>query len=196
MRFGTEHRYYSVGDLERLPVTEEFLRRRPTVILDRDGTLNERAPRAQYVTAPEDFNWLAGALEALRRFNEAGWRVIVVSNQAGIARGAMTEADLGQIHERMKSEVEEAGGHIDAIYYCPHGWDEGCECRKPRPGMLFQAQRAFHLDLTRTPFVGDDERDGQAAAAAGCPFFLVSDQEPLIEITQRLLASQHAENVT
>ena len=194
--YWTEHRYYSVGNLERLPVTEEFLRRRPTVFLDRDGTLNQRAPRGEYVTTPEDFRWLGGALEALRLFNEAGWRVILVSNQAGIARGVMTEADLGRIHERVTSEAEEAGGRIDAIYYCPNGWDEGCECRKPLPGMFFQAQRAFHLDLTSTPFVGDDERDGQAAVAAGCPFFLASDQDPLIEITHRLLANHQAESLT
>ena len=66
-----------------------------------------------------------------------------------------------------------AAGAIEAIYHCPHDWDEGCECRKPAPGMLFQAQREFDLDLTRTPFIGDDERDGQAAAAAGCPFAMV-----------------------
>ena len=73
----------------------------------------------------------------------------------------------------MRAEAAAAGGRIDAIYHCPHDWDEGCACRKPRPGMLFQAQRDHHLDLTRTFFVGDDERDGQAAAAAGAPFVLV-----------------------
>ena len=72
---------------------------------------------------------------------KAGYRVIVVSNQAGIGRGEMTEEALRQIHERMKAETAEAGGEIEAIYYCPHDWNEGCECRKPKPGMLFQAQR-------------------------------------------------------
>jgi D-glycero-D-manno-heptose 1,7-bisphosphate phosphatase len=76
---------------------------------------------------------------------------------------------------------------VDAVYHCPHGWDDGCDCRKPKPGLLFQAQRDHHLDLTRTWFIGDDERDGQAARAAGCPFGFVSDDRPLLEVTQRLL---------
>ncbi len=186
--YWTEHRYYSVGSLERLPITEEFFARRPTVIIDRDGTLNERPPRAEYVRRPEDFVWLPGALEALRLLAEADYRVIVVSNQAGINRGALTTTDLEEIHARMLSEVEAAGGRIDAIYVCPHDWDEGCDCRKPRPGMLLQAQREHHLDLTRTFFLGDDERDGQAADAAGAPFALVSEETPLLDLVRPLIA--------
>jgi histidinol-phosphate phosphatase family protein len=179
----TEHRYYSVGSLDRLPATERFLARWPTVILDRDGTLNRRPPRAQYVTTPAEFEWLPGSLDALRLLREHGYRIIVVSNQAGIGRGAMTEAELEKVHARM---VDEADGAIEAIYHCPHDWDEGCACRKPAPGMLFQAQRDLDLDLTRTPFIGDDQRDGQAAEAAGCPFVMVSDDRPLLNAVQEL----------
>lgn len=188
--YWTEHRYYSVGSLERLPVTEEFFARRPTVILDRDGTLNERPPRAEYVRRPQDFHWLPGALEALRLLEEAGYRVIVVSNQAGINRGALTASELEAIHERMHADARAAGGRIAAVYTCPHDWDEGCDCRKPKPGMLFQAQREHHLDLTRTFFLGDDERDGEAAEAAGCPFALVSDDSPLLDLTHDLIAGR------
>ena len=180
--YWSEHRYYSVGNLERLPITEDFLARRPAILLDRDGVLNEKAPRAQYITRPEDFRFLPGALEALRRLTEAGYRIIVVSNQAGINRGAMTEDDLAAVHRKMMAEIEAAGGRVDAIYHCPHDWDEGCDCRKPKPGMLHQAQREWHLDLTRTLFVGDDERDGEAAEAAGCPFELVTHQRSLLDI--------------
>ncbi|MBI4354250.1 MAG: HAD-IIIA family hydrolase [Candidatus Omnitrophica bacterium] len=188
--FVTDHRYYSVSSHERLPLTQRFLARSPTVILDRDGVLNVKPPRAEYVRSWNDWQWLPGALEALRRLRETGYRVIVVSNQAGIARGAMTEADLTAVHERLKAEVEAAGGRIDAIYYCPHGWDEGCECRKPKPGMLVAAQREFHLDLSRTPFIGDDERDGQAADAAGCPWRRVSLQRPLLDVVHDIVGSQ------
>jgi histidinol-phosphate phosphatase family protein len=183
----TEHRYYSVGTHERLPLTKEFLAHRPAVLLDRDGVLNRKMPRAQYVCSWADWEWLPGAREALRLFKDAGYRVIVISNQAGIARGAMTEAILLDIHERMKQEVREASGEINAIYYCPHDWDEGCECRKPRPGMFFQAQRDLSLDLSRTYFIGDDERDVQAADAAGCPWALVSEDVSLLDITHGLL---------
>jgi D-glycero-D-manno-heptose 1,7-bisphosphate phosphatase len=99
----------------------------------------------------------------------------------------MSQADLTAIHDRMKQEIARAGGQIDGIYWCPHTWDEGCECRKPKPGLLYQAQRDLHLDLTRTPFIGDDERDAAAAAAAGCPFYRVTNARSLLQITQQLL---------
>jgi D-glycero-D-manno-heptose 1,7-bisphosphate phosphatase len=82
-----------------------------------------------------------------------------------------------------------SGGRIDAIYYCPHDWNEGCECRKPKPGMLFQAQRDFNLDLSRILFIGDDERDAQAADAAGCLSALVSDQKPLLNVINEVIAN-------
>jgi D-glycero-D-manno-heptose 1,7-bisphosphate phosphatase len=186
--YWSEHRYYSVGGHARLPLTEAFLARTPTVILDRDGVLNERPPRAEYVRRPEDVRWLPGSLEALRLFREAGWRVLVVSNQAGVGRGVMTDEDVRAVNDRLRADAEAAGGRIDAFYYCPHDWDDGCACRKPAPGMLFAAQRDHHLDLTRTPFLGDDERDAQAADAAGAPSALVGDGTSLLDLTRRLLA--------
>jgi len=189
LAYVTDHRYYSIGALHRLPLTEVFLARRPAVILDRDGVLNKRPPRAHYVRTWAEFEWLPGAREALRLFAKAGYRVIVISNQAGIGRGALTEADLQTIHERMQEDVEQVGGQIEALYHCPHDWDAGCECRKPKPGMLFQAQRELSLDLTRTPFIGDDERDAQAADAAGCPSALVSADVSLLDIARKMVSN-------
>ena len=183
----TDHRYYSVGSHERLHLTEEFLGRRPTVFLDRDGVLNKKMPRARYVRSWAEWQWIPGAKEALRLLKESGYRVMVISNQPGIARGALSEAALADIHERMTAEAQEAGGDIHSVYYCPHDWDEGCECRKPRPGLLFQAQRDFSLDLSRTYFIGDDERDGQAAGAAGSPSLLVSDEVSLLDYARRFV---------
>jgi D-glycero-D-manno-heptose 1,7-bisphosphate phosphatase len=188
----SDHRYYSIGSLARLPTTEAFFRRDPTVILDRDGVLNRKPPQAQYVRNWSEWEWRPGSLEALRLLREANWRTIIASNQPGIGRGVMSEADLEALHGRMKQEIAEAGGRIDATYYCPHGWDDGCECRKPKPGLLHQAQRDFHLDLTRTPFIGDDERDATAAAAADCPFHRVTDARSLLDVTQRLLQPKGA----
>lgn len=186
--FLTHHRYYSIGSFRRLSLTEAFFKRIPTVLLDRDGVLNKKPLRAEYVRTWSDFEWLPGAREALKLFNAAGYKVIVVSNQAGIARGAMTEADLATIHDRMKEEAVQAGGRIDAIYHCPHGWNENCECRKPKPGMLFQAQRDHHLDLTQTLFIGDDERDAEAANAAGCLSHLLSNNQSLLEVTTQIVS--------
>jgi histidinol-phosphate phosphatase family protein len=186
----SEHRYYSVGSIDRLPVTERFLARKPAVIVDRDGTLNRRPPRAEYVTRRDELVWLPGALDALRLLAEEDYTTIVVSNQAGVNRGALTAAQLESVNSWLRADAAAAGGRIDAIYVCPHDWDEGCECRKPRPGMLFQAQRDYDLDLTRTFFLGDDERDGQAADAAGAPFALISDGTPLLDRVRALIAGR------
>ncbi len=183
----SEHRYYSVGTLNRLPLTEAFFTGPPTVILDRDGVLNERPPRAEYVRTPDEFRWLDGAREALARFREHGYRVVVVTNQAGINRGAMSVEDLDRVHRRMREDAEQAGGAIDAIYHCPHDWEEGCSCRKPKPGMLFQAQHDLQLDLSRTPYIGDDERDAEAALAANMPYLSVDAHHSLLARANQLL---------
>lgn len=183
----TDHRYYSVGSPDRLPATERFFRRRPTVILDRDGVLNRRPPPAHYVRSWEDWHWLPGALEALRLLHQGGWRILLASNQPGVGRNLMSESDLMAVHERMRRDARAAGGEIDAIYCCTHRWDEGCDCRKPKPGLLFQAQRDFDLDLTRTPFIGDDERDADAAEAAQSPFLGVTTGRSLLDITREIL---------
>ena len=146
---------------------------------------HDGAPRVAFVTLGCKVNQ-SDTQKAIADFRAAGFRVVVVSNQAGIARGAMTEADLLEIHRRMVGETTLAGGSIDAIYYCPHHWEEGCECRKPAPGMLFQAQRDFSLDLSRTLFIGDDVRDAQAARAAGSPFELVGEGKSLLDIIRAI----------
>lgn len=184
--FATDHRYYSVGSLERLPATTAFLARTPTILLDRDGVLNFRPPRAEYIRRPDEFEWLPGALDAVRLLTEGGYRLLVISNQAGVARGAMTEADLMAVHDRMVTDARAAGGTIEGAYYCRHDWDAGCDCRKPLPGLLIQAQRDHYLDLTKTPFIGDDDRDGEAADLAGAPFIQVTDEHSLLSIARSL----------
>ena len=200
--YETDHRYYSVSTPERLPETERFVTRRPCVILDRDGVLNVKAPKATWVTAPEQWRWLPGAREALARLTRAGIEIVVITNQAGIARGGLSLDVLEAIHVRMCREATAAGADISAIYFCPHDWDSRCACRKPKPGMLFQAQRAHALDLSVTPFVGDDDRDGIAATAAGCPFFQVDAERglaeavaPVLEYVRSLQQEQHGRPV-
>ena len=189
--FRTEHRYYSVGSHERLPLTEAFLQPQLAVILDRDGVLNERPPRAQYVRSWEEFRWLPDAVEGLQLLKRAGYKLILASNQSGIARGVMTEDDLKSLHAHMTEDLAQAGVHLDAIYYCPHGWDDGCFCRKPSPGMLFQAQQDFHLDLTKTLFIGDDERDQEAGQSAGCLTTLIAPGRSLLDAVQEYLAQEY-----
>ena len=187
--FLIDHRYYSIGSPERLPLAEAFLNFPRAVVLDRDGVLNKKRPRAEYVRTWDEFEWLPGAVEALCLLKRAGYKLILVSNQAGIARGMMSEADLISLHECMQVELSAVGAAVDAIYYCPHGWDEGCTCRKPKPGLLLQAQRDHHLDLTKTFVIGDDERDVEAGVAAGCRTFLVSPEFPLIRCVHEHILS-------
>ncbi len=183
----TDHRYYSIGKIERLPITEQFLKPKKVIFLDRDGVINKKSPKADYVKSWDEFEFLPGAIEALKILTQNGYEIYIISNQAGIARGIMTEDDLKEIHEKMKKELREHGARISDIYYCPHGWDEGCECRKPKPGMFFQAAKEHCLDLTKAVFIGDDERDVEAGEAAGVKTILVTPEKSFLEIVKDLI---------
>ena len=143
----------------------------PAVFLDRDGTLNEDRG---YVTTLDEFVLLPGVCEGIARLNECGFLVIVVTNQSAIARGFMTEKDLLRIHEHFAEQLHEAGAHVNGWYVCPHHPDDGCACRKPRPGMIHQAVKDFDLDVSRCFFVGDKVSDLQAAQASGVEGILVT----------------------
>ena len=185
--YQTDHRYYSIGSTERLPLTEKFLRPKKVIFLDRDGVINKKAPQADYVKNWKEFEFLPGAIEALKLLVQSNYDIYIISNQAGIARGFMTAEDLESIHNNLKKELEKHNIKIKGIYYCPHGWDEGCECRKPKPGMFFQAARDHSIDLTKTIFNGDDERDLVAGNAAECQTALVKPGNELLKIVNSLL---------
>ncbi len=190
----TEHRYYSIGSWERIELTKEFFSGVKTVFLDRDGTINERPPKACYVESPQDFKWLPGAMDAIKELKNLGYRIILISNQPGIARGRLSEDTLSKIHEKMQEELYTATGFkIDAIYYCPHNWNEGCECRKPKPGMLYKAQKAFSINLTESILIGDDDRDIEAGMAAGCKCYQVTENESLFSIVKQITEGKETE---
>lgn len=147
------------------------------VFLDRDGTLNEEVGFVTDVGSLRLFPWAA---EAVRLINGAGFRVIVLTNQSGIARGYLTEADIAAIHDQLHRDLQEQGARLDAIYYCPHhpeatvaAYRQQCRCRKPLPGMVEWAEREFELDLTRSYFVGDKYMDVELAHAVGARGILV-----------------------
>jgi len=141
------------------------------VILDRDGTINE--DRDDYVKSPEEWIPVPGALEAIARLNHAGWHTVVASNQSGIGRGLFDMATLNAMHLKMHQMLAKHGGRIDAVFFCPHTPDDGCDCRKPMPGLFRQIGERYGVDLSQVPVVGDSLRDLQAGAAAGCPTHLV-----------------------
>jgi len=135
------------------------------VILDRDGTINFDSD--QYIKAPEEWRPIPGSLEAIARLTQAGYRLVVATNQSGIARGLFDVATLNAIHDAMHRAVAQAGGRIEAVFFCPHAADSDCACRKPKPGMLLEIGRRFNVALEDAVMVGDSLRDLQAAAAAG-----------------------------
>jgi len=141
------------------------------VILDRDGTINHDSDK--YIKSPEEWKPLKGSLEAIARLTQAGYRVVVATNQSGIARGLFDAAALNAIHDTMQRAVQQAGGRIDAIFFCPHAGESDCDCRKPKPGMLLEIGKRLNTPLAGVPMVGDALRDLQAAEAAGARPVLV-----------------------
>lgn len=141
------------------------------IVLDRDGTINHDSD--QYIKSPAEWKPIPGSLEAIARLNHGGWRVVVATNQSGLARGLFDMATLNAIHAEMHRAVAHAGGRIDAIFFCPHAADANCGCRKPRPGMLHEIARRLNVELAGVPVVGDSLKDLQAAAAVGARPMLV-----------------------
>lgn len=141
------------------------------ILIDRDGVINEDS--RNFIRDPSEFKPLPGSLEAMVRAHRAGWRIVVVSNQSGLARGLFDIAALNAIHARLVDELSQIGGHVDAFFFCPHGPDSGCDCRKPRAGLLRSIHARLGIDLADTVFIGDRITDLEAARSAGVrPFFV------------------------
>ena len=132
------------------------------VILDRDGVINHDS--AEFIKTPEEWKPIPGSLEAIARLNQAGYHVVIATNQSGVGRGLLDMTTLNAIHDKMHKALAQAGGRIDAVFYCPHAQDAGCSCRKPRAGLLEDIARRFNVDLAGVPCIGDSLRDLQAAA--------------------------------
>ena len=141
------------------------------IILDRDGVINVDSD--EFVKSADEWLPIPGSVEAIARLSRAGWTVAIATNQSGLARGLFNVASLEAMHEKMRSLIKQAGGQISMIVYCPHGPEDGCECRKPLPGLFQQIADYFHVSLADVPTVGDSLRDLQAGASLGCKPFLV-----------------------
>ena len=168
--------YHSISDMDRWRLAERYLAAKRILLIDRDGTINARPPRGEYVTRWEEFHWVEDTVEAMRRLAANWFRFIVVSNQAGITRGMQDAAVVRAINQRVTDELREQGVEILATYVCPHHWDDGCGCRKPAPGMFFQASAEHLVRLDRTMYIGDDPRDCEAAFNANCLSVLVGPE--------------------
>ncbi len=141
------------------------------IVLDRDGVINEDSD--QYIKSPEEWVPIAGSLEAIARLNQAGFIVVVATNQSGITRGYYNVLTLQRIHDKMYRLLAVMGAKIDAVFYCPHGPEEGCDCRKPRSGLFKKIQSSLPCNLDQTFAIGDSYRDIQAAQQVGAKAILV-----------------------
>ena len=141
------------------------------IILDRDGTINRDSD--DYIKSPDEWLPLPGSIEAIARLCQAGWHIVIASNQSGLGRGLFDLATLNLMHDKMNKLLAVAGGRVDAIFFCPHLPQDNCQCRKPLPGLFEQIGERFGVALDQVHAVGDTLRDAQAAALAGCQMHLV-----------------------
>jgi D-glycero-D-manno-heptose 1,7-bisphosphate phosphatase len=161
------------------------MQQKPSLFLDRDGVLNRRIP-GSYITHPVDFVPEQGAMQALGLLNELFHRIVVVTNQAGIGKGLMTEPDLQAIHQKMRALAAAAGGRIDGLYFCPHSPDANCDCRKPAQGLALQARADFpDIDFSKAWMVGDSVSDMQLGQSLGMKTVLIAGK---FEETEQLAA--------
>lgn len=164
-----------------LTQTVPTVTKRPAAFLDRDGTMNVRPPEHEYVETVDEFAWIPGAAAGAARLAEAGYLVIVVSNQRGVATGRVSERVLRGIEQRIQEEVGRYGGAVTQFRYCVHDLDEHCSCRKPKPGLLLDAAEEHGLELVRSWMIGDSPSDIFAGRAAGCRTALVGAEPAQIE---------------
>ena len=141
------------------------------VILDRDGVINVDSDK--YIKSPEEWKPLPGSLEAVSRLNQAGYRVVVATNQSGVARGLFDMAALNSIHDKMIAALAQHGARLDAIFFCPHANEAHCHCRKPNTGLFEEIQQRYNIPLADVPAIGDSLRDLTAAHNAGAQPMLV-----------------------
>jgi D-glycero-D-manno-heptose 1,7-bisphosphate phosphatase len=141
------------------------------IILDRDGVINFGSD--QFIKTPDEWKPIPGSLEAIARLTREGWRVVVATNQSGLARGLFEMATLNAINAKMHKAVAQAGGRIEAVFYCPHAAEMACDCRKPKPGLFDEIAARYGRGLKDVPAVGDSLRDLEAAASVGARPMLV-----------------------
>lgn len=156
---------YNLGTMAKFPQLK-------IIVIDRDGVINQDSPN--FIRSAADFHALPGSYAAIAKLNRAGYKVVVATNQSGIARGYFTMNELKNIHHKMLTELQAVGGHVDGIFICPHGPDANCDCRKPQAGLLREIATKFALTADAMLVIGDSIRDLQAAQNFGCAALLVT----------------------
>lgn len=160
--------------------------------LDRDGVINVKLPEGKYVTKWSEFRFLNGAIEGIKLLNKAGYKIIIITNQRGIAKGIMSESSLKKLHQHMIKKVVDSGGRVEAIYYCPHQAGE-CNCRKPKIGMFLEAEKYLKIDKKKSFMIGDSESDVEAGRNYGVKSYLLKKPNNLENMVEKILTWQKNE---
>ena len=167
--------YHSISDIDRLELMREYLKPKKIILIDRDGVINVKAPKGEYIESWDAFKWNDDTVHSMKQLSRDGFSFIVITNQAGVARGMVSKAELGRIHTLMAEKLKNEGVIVLGIYVCPHHWDADCECRKPKAGLFNRIAEEHLLRMDRTLYIGDDIRDCQAAYNAGCGSVLITN---------------------
>jgi histidinol-phosphate phosphatase family protein len=173
--------YKSISDPKRLEITRSYFVNRRIILVDRDGTINKKAPKGQYITDLSSFEWIEDSVVALKKLAKDGFDFIVISNQACISLGIVSRDTVDQINDYMVKHLQLMGVNILKVYVSPDGWDSNSFSRKPQPGMFIQASEDFNFRLDRTLYIGDDERDCYAALNANCGMVYLNESDDLDE---------------
>ncbi|MCB4421471.1 HAD-IIIA family hydrolase [Synechococcus sp. HB1133] len=175
-------RYLSISDPDRLKITRKVFKPKKIILIDRDGTINQKAKRGEYITQWSEFKFIEESVKGMESLSKSGFKFIIISNQAGIARGMLTNEELKDIHSKMKLRMKQRGIDIINIYVSPDHWDQCSETRKPEPGLFFRASENYNLRLENCLYIGDDPRDCMAASNAGCGMVYLSQNNELPSI--------------
>ena len=179
-----DDKYYSISDRDRMKLAEKYLRPKKILLIDRDGVINSKSKKGRYLNYWNDFSFIKRTVKSMKKLSSSGFSFVVITNQAGVARGFTKIDELKNIHKNMINYLYKKGIKILKVYTCTHGWEDNCNCRKPKPGMLFRASNEFLFRLDQTFFIGDDDRDMQAAKFAGCEGILWRDKKKFLDISE------------
>lgn len=185
--FQQQDKYYSISDPDRWKQAEKYLTHKKIILIDRDGVINKKAAPGEYILKWEDFRTVESTMVAMQELARSGYSFIIISNQAGIARKKLTQNQLQKIHQNMLRLFSDLKIPILDIFVCPHHWDDGCQCRKPAPGMFFDASQKHLFRLDQVIFIGDDSRDCEAAYSARCASIFIGPSESLNHLPSQKL---------
>jgi D-glycero-D-manno-heptose 1,7-bisphosphate phosphatase len=171
----TKYKYHSISDMERLEKMKHYLANKKIILIDRDGVINKNPGKGQYILRKDDLILLEDSIKAMRKLSDNGFSFIIITNQACIGKGLVTQKEIDDIHSHLLEKLKENGINILDIFYCPHDINEGCECRKPNPGMIIEACNRYSIVPSNTIFIGDDDRDCLTAFRADVKSILIGE---------------------